>query len=257
MGRGARLTLKAPLNRMVAARHNGAMPPRAEIVARAMRRTYAALVFLAALFLFAAAAALGRTHAAGAAIFPFLVGLGFAALAPLVWRGRRWAMVAVPLVAAAVGIAIVAETPSEWWIALPLPTTFGLLAAAALATARAPQPEPAGGPVARVFAAATYAYTLVLAMLAERSYTYHLGRPAVMLYVVPFGFVLGALGVLIWRGRIWAMVAATLALSAHWLWFAALDPSFWTNALYAAAPAAAAALAIGSAIADRRDPKEI
>lgn len=228
------------------------MQPRAEIAARATRQTYAALVFLAALLMFSAAATLSQTHAAGGAIFPFMLGVGFAALAPLIWRGRRWAMIAVPLVAAAVGIALVAGDPAEWWIALPLPATFGLLAAAALATARPLQPEPAGGPVARLFATATYAYTLVLAMFAERSYTYQLGRPAVMLYVVPFGFVLGALGVLIWRGRIWAMVATTVFASAHWLWFAALVPSFWTNALYAAAPVAAAALTIASVIADRR-----
>jgi hypothetical protein len=40
------------------------------MVACVTRRTYAAMVFLAALFLFSATAALRQTHAAGAAVFP-------------------------------------------------------------------------------------------------------------------------------------------------------------------------------------------
>jgi hypothetical protein len=47
-------------------------------------------------------------------------------------------------------------------------------------------------------------------------------------------------------------VATTAVLVAHWLAFAALDPSFWTDPLYAAAPAAAAVLTVAGVIAERR-----
>jgi hypothetical protein len=61
---------------------------------------------------------------------------------------------------------------------------------------------------------------------------------------VLFGFILGALSIPIWRGRLWAMLLACGLTLAHWLALAMLVASFWLDPWYAAVPVLSAFLTV-------------
>lgn len=96
---------------------------------RSVARTCATVTFAAGLLLLFLASALRDTHAAGAAAFIFPSGVAFAALSPLVWRGKRWAMSLACFVAVGFALAAINNSPGNLWFFLSLPL---LLAAVAL-----------------------------------------------------------------------------------------------------------------------------
>jgi hypothetical protein len=65
--------------------------------------------------------------------------------------------------------------------------------------------------------------------MAPFNHSRNFGLPAVSLYALLLGLVAGALSVFIWRGRIWAMVAAFALSLAHWIALANIDPLLWDN----------------------------
>jgi hypothetical protein len=58
------------------------------------------------------------------------------------------------------------------------------------------------------------------------------------------GLLLGALSVLIWRGKVWAMIAAFVLSLAHWIVLALLDPVLWQSMPYIAAPVVSGVLTV-------------
>jgi hypothetical protein len=87
--------------------------------------------------------------------------------------------------------------------------------------------------------------------MAPLNHTLKLGAPRIAFHALPLSLLLGGLSVFIWRGRIWAMLAAFALTLAHWLVLASVDPSFWSSIPYVAAPVVAgtlAAVGIASAV---------
>jgi hypothetical protein len=62
------------------------------------------------------------------------------------------------------------------------------------------------------------------------------GPRGTTVYVLLVGIAFGALGVFIWRGRLWAMVVACVLAALLWLALAGFHPSFWRDATWWAPP---------------------
>jgi hypothetical protein len=202
-------------------------------------RVYAALVYLASLVLLFGAALLTATHARAAFIFVFLPGVLLAVLSPLIWAGRRSAMILALLVAVVLELMIVGNDPDNWRLFLVMPTLFAVFTALGLAGA-APHDDAgaASGVADEVYAALVYFSGLLAAFMAPFNHSRHFGWTGVGLYALLVGVVLGGLSVRILRGGRGAMIAAFALALAHWLVLAAIDPSWWLNVPYLAAPTA-------------------
>jgi uncharacterized membrane-anchored protein len=78
--------------------------------------------------------------------------------------------------------------------------------------------------------------------MAPFNHSRNFGLPGVALYALLLGLVVGALSVFIWRGRIWAMIAAFALSLAHWIALANINPMLWGSLPNLAAPAVSAVL---------------
>jgi hypothetical protein len=189
-----------------------------------------------------------------------VLGLVFAGLSVLVWRGSRWAMIA--LVVLALALAFLAgrhDFALRRAIGMAYPALFGVLAMAALAAGahRAGVAWSAYRVAAEVYAALVYLYAVVTAFLAPTLGAGHPGFLAprgMSLYGFATGVAFAALAPFIWRGRRWAMLAAFALALAQWLALAALAPSFWRDAAHWSAPALAALLTAICILTGRAGP---
>ena len=215
------------------------MKGRVPLSRRSVARAYAVFAYACALFLVWNASMLGDTHAAAWSVFIFLPGVVFAALSPSIWSGARWAMIVAFLVFAVLGIAFTVNSPSDWWVVLVFPLVCGAFTLAHIAA------EPTGddlpAPPARVadqvYAALTYMYGILIAVIAPYDAHDLPGPPILSGWGLMSGLVLGALSVFIWRGKVWAMALACLLTLAQWLLLVSLNPAFWTSGVYYAGPA--------------------
>jgi hypothetical protein len=208
-------------------------------------RVYAALVYLVSLTLLYGAAVLTSTHARDAFIFIFLPGVLFAVLAMFIWTASRSAMILTFAASAALQLMSVGNMPESWGYLLPIPVLFGLLTAFGLA---APVPRRDSGAEPRVadevYAAVVYFTALLAVFMAPFNHSRQFGLQAVGLYALLLGVVLGGLAVLIWRGKIWAMIAAFALSLAHWIALASINPWLWSSPPYLAAPVVSGILTV-------------
>ena len=227
------------------------MDKRSDIVDRIGVAGYAGVSYLSGLVLIFFAAVVRHTHAAGAAGVPLIAGGLFAVLAPFIWRGSRWAFIGTFAVSLVAAFLVVSQSPTDWWIAVPFPVVFGLLTAITMIKGpRSGDTVRSGDMISKAYAALVYLYSFVAVFLWPTSVTtvrmgvdpWGYTEPRHAHYVVLFGFVLGALSISIWQGRLWAMLLAFGLTLAHWLALATLVASFWTDPWYAAAPAVSAIL---------------
>jgi hypothetical protein len=198
---------------------------------------YGALTYVASLVLLFGAAVLTSTHARVAFIFVFIPAVLLAVLSVFIWTGSRSAMILAVLVAAVLELIMVGNAREDWAPFLPLLLVFALLTACAFA-APAQRANDGGEPhvVDEVYAAVVYFAALLAAFMAPFNYGRNVGVPTSSLYALLVGVVLGALSVLIWRGKVWAMVAVFVLSLAHWIVLAVLDPTLWQNVAHIAAP---------------------
>jgi len=209
-----------------------------------LARVYGAVVYLCSLLLIFGAAELTSTHARAAFIFAFLPGILLAVLSVFVWSGRRSAMILAFAVSVVVELIMVGNDPRDWWQLLTMPVVFAALTAAGfLAT---PQGAVAAGRTAdEVYAAAVYFTGLLAAFMAPFNHSRHFGGiGGVALYALLVGVVLGSLSALIWRGKLWAMIATFVLSLAHWLVLAGIDPALWSSIPFIAAPVASGILTV-------------
>jgi len=214
---------------------------------------YAAVSYLSSLFLMYVAGALRGTHAAGAAVIPLLAGSLFGAFAPFIWRGRKWALIGTFAVSLIALLTVLNQSPADTWYAAPFPVVFGLLTALAMIM-DSPTPTTTRNAdlISTACAALVYLYSFVAVFLWPDSVTHvRLGvdpwgytQPHRAHNIVLFGFILGALSIPIWRGRLWAMLLACWLALAHWLALAILVASFWLDPWYAAVPVLSALLTV-------------
>jgi hypothetical protein len=94
-----------------------------------------------------------------------------------------------------------------------------------------------------VYAAVVYVAAL-LAVFMAFNHSRQLGLQAVALYALAVGTVLGALSVCIWRGKIWAMVAAFALSLAYWLALASMNPMLLRRVAFALAPVVSGVLTV-------------
>lgn len=220
-------------------------------------RLYGAIAYAASLALILLAAMLTATRARDAFIFIFLPGILLAVLAPFIWSGSRSAMLLALAVSVVLQIMVAGGGNLDWRLFLPMPAAFAALTIAALASAKRSVEPAAGGVLAEVFATVVYFSGVLAVFMAPFNYSRLLGWPGLVLYAALVGLVAAALGALIWRGSIWAMVA-TFALSLlHLVVLGQLDPALWRNVPNIAAAAASGLLAIlgvAAAIVQRAAP---
>jgi hypothetical protein len=143
---------------------------------------------------------------AGIALIP---GLLFAALAPFLWHGSRWAMIAAFVVSVAGAVAFIGDAgPSDWWIGPPFPMVFGILTAVAIVadtkTARIGQRS---SPFAESYAAVALLGGFIAVILLPKLIA-NFASTAVQVYLPALGVIFAILSIFIWRGRRWAMIAA-------------------------------------------------
>jgi hypothetical protein len=206
-------------------------------------RVYAVLSYVTSLVLLFGAAVLTSTHAREAFIFVFLPGVLLAVLSRFIWTGSRSAMILAFAVSVALELMVVDNARESWGLFLALPVLFGMLAAVGLSAA---SPRTAAGAQPRVadevYAAVVYFAGLFAVFMAPFNHSRNFGLPGVALYALLLGLVVGALSVFIWRGRIWAMVAAFALSLAHWIALANINPMLWGSLPNLAAPAVSAVL---------------
>jgi hypothetical protein len=219
-------------------------------------RVYAALVYLVSLSLLFAAAVLTGTRAREAFIFVFLPGVLFAVLCLFIWTASRSAMILAFVVALALPPMSVGNMPESWGYVLPIPVLFGMLTAFGLA---APASRTNGGGETRVadevYAAVVYFSGLLAVFMAPFNHLRQFGLHGVGVYALALGVVLGTLAVLIWRGKVWAMIAAFALSLAHWIVLANINPSLWRSVPHLAAPVVSGvltAICVASAARARR-----
>jgi hypothetical protein len=206
---------------------------------------YAALSYLASLALLFAAAVLTGTRAREAFIFVFLPGVSLAVFSRFIWTASRSAMILALAVAVALAATLAGTSPEEWAPVIALPVVFAIFTGAAFVVAT---PAPAAARPTRVadeiYATVVYLAALLAVFLAPFNYSRSFGLAGTALYALLVGPALGALSALIWRGRIWAMIAGFAFALAHWFVLANLDPNLWRSVPNIAAAAVAAALTL-------------
>jgi len=217
---------------------------------------YGALTYVASLVLLFGAAVLTSTHARVAFIFVFIPAVLLAVLSVFIWTGSRSAMILAVLVAAVLELIMVGNAREDWAPFLPLLLVFALLTACAFA-APAQRANDGGEPhvVDEVYATVVYFAALLAAFMAPFNYGRNVGVPTSSLYALLVGVLLGALSVLIWRGKVWAMVAVFVLSLAHWIVLGVLDPALWPNVPHIAAAVVAGVLtAVRIALGRRGQP---
>ena len=207
-------------------------------------RAYAVLSYVASLMLLFGAAVLTSTHARVAFIFVFLPGILLAVLSRFIWTGSRSAMILAFAVAVALELIVVDNSPESWGLFLALPVLFGMLMAAGLAAASPPSAGVRARIADEVYAAVVYFAGLLAVFMAPFNHSRSFGLPSVALYALLLGLAAGALSVFIWRGRIWAMIAAFALALAHWLALASMDSSLWGSLPNIAAPVVSGILTV-------------
>jgi hypothetical protein len=207
-------------------------------------RVYAALVYITSLAMLYGAAVLTGTHAREAFIFVFLPAVMFAVLALFIWTGHRSAMILAFVLGLGVELMMAANGPASWGDFLVLPVVFGLCTALGLAAAPPTVARPTARVADEVYAAVVYFAALLAVFMAPFNHSRQLGLQTVALYALAAGIVLGMLSVLIWRGRIWAMVAAFALSLAYWLAIGSMTPVFWRSPGFALAPVVSGVLTI-------------
>jgi hypothetical protein len=213
-------------------------------------RAYAGIVCLCGLALAFIAGVSTQTHAAGAAGVLLLLGVLMAALAPPIWRTSRAAMIAAVLVGVVTVALYARQDPRDWWMLAPVPALFAALAAAAIAAgakARPHDPWRPGRVAAALYAAAVYAYSVVVVFVTPTKYAggmLSLGPPGITAYAFLLGLIFAALSIAIWRARPWAMLAGFALALLHWLVLARVDGSFWRDGAYWSAALAFGALTV-------------
>jgi len=211
-----------------------------------LARVYAALVYLTSLVLVFGAAVLTGTHARQAFIFVFLPGVLLAALSVFIWSGRRAAMILALAVAVAVELMMTGSEPQNWWQFLAVPVVYGALTIAGLMAPVDRGSELPHRVADEVYAAVVYFAGLLAAFMAPFNHSRHFGGLGVALYALVVGAGLGGLSVLIWRGKVWAMIATFALALAHWLLLAGIDPSLWRSFPFIAAPVISGILTVVS-----------
>jgi hypothetical protein len=207
-------------------------------------RAYAALVYIASLVLLYAAAVLTGTHAREAFIFVFLPGIIFAVLALFIWTGHRSAMILACALGVGLELMMATNDPASWGYFLVLPVVFGGLTALGLVSPPMANAR-ASAPVAdEVYAAVVYFAALLAVFMAPFNHSRQLGLQVVALYALAAGIVLGVLSVFIWRGKVWAMVAAFALSLAYWLALAGMNPMLWRSPAFALAPLVSGVLTV-------------
>jgi hypothetical protein len=215
---------------------------------------YGALTYVASLVLLFGAAVLTNTHARVAFIFVFIPAVLLAVLSVFIWKGSRSAMILAMMVAAVLELIMVGNAREDWAPILPLLVVFVLLTACGFAApAQRPDDGREPGIVDEVYAALVYFAALLATFMAPFNYARDVGVPMSSLYALLVGVVLGAFSVLIWRGKIWAMVAVFVLSLAHWILLGVLDPALWPNVPNIAAPVVAGILTIVRVVLDRRE----
>jgi hypothetical protein len=171
--------------------------------------TYATVAYVCALVLVFLAAVLTRTHAASGAPIALIPGLLFAALAPFICRGNRWAMITAFAVSLLAALAFIADTaPKDWWIAPPFPLVFGILTAVTfVAGAKTIRAREGGGIIAEVYAAVGLLGSFVAIILLP-VLIYDFASTSFRIYLPVLGMLIGIMSVLIWGSNRWAMIGA-------------------------------------------------
>jgi hypothetical protein len=211
----------------------------------AVARIYAALVYIASLVLLYAAAVLTGTHAREAFIFVFLPAVIFAVLALFIWTGHRSAMILAFALGVGLELMMATNDPASWGYFLVLPIVFGGLTALGLAASLPAANARASARVAdEVYAAVVYFAALLAVFMAPFNHSRQFGLQTVGVYALVVGIVLGVLSVFIWRGRIWAMVAAFALSLAYWLALASMSPMLGRSPAFALAPVVSGVLTI-------------
>jgi hypothetical protein len=129
---------------------------------------------------------------------------------------------------------------------------FALLAACGFIVP-APRVTDDGRVVDEVYAALVYFAALLAAFMAPFNYSRSFGVPAAGWYALLVGIALGVLSVLIWRGKVWAMVAVFVLSLAHWVVLSILDPTLWQNVPHIAVPVVTGILTIVRVALGRRE----
>lgn len=207
-------------------------------------RVYAALVYIASLALLYGAAVLTGTHAREAFIFVFLPAVIFAVLAVFVWTGHRSAMILAFALAVGLELMMISNDPASWGYFLVLPVVFGLLMALGFASTPMATARASARVADEVYAAVVYFAALLAVFMAPFNHSRQLGLQTVGVYALAVGIVLGALSVCIWRGKIWAMVAAFSLSLAYWLALAGMNPMLWRSPAFALAPVVSGVLTV-------------
>ena len=212
---------------------------------RTVARAYAVVAYACGIFLVFLASSLAGTHAATGSVFVLLPGAVLAALSPSIWSGSRWAMIVAFLVVAVFGIAATVNAPSSDWPGLVFPVVCGAFTLAHIATETSDDsPVPPARVADQVYAALTYIYGILIALMAPYDAHDLPGPPILSSWALMSGLVLGALSVFIWRGKVWAMAVAFVLTLAQWLVLASLEPMFWTSGVYYAGPAMSVLLTV-------------
>ena len=214
---------------------------------------YAALTYASSLALIFLAAMLTGTRARDAFILVFLPGVLLAVLSPLIWRGRRSAMLLALAVAVVVELMIPDGGPLNWRLFLPIPLVFGALAFVGVAsTGRAADGGPQPGATVEVFAVLVYFCGILAVFMAPFNHSRNLGWPGVAIYAALVGSVAGGLSASIWWGSIPAMISAAALSLLHWLALAWVDPALWRSAPHILAPAAFGILTLACILSSER-----
>jgi hypothetical protein len=139
---------------------------------------------------------------------------------------------------------VAVNDPASWGYLLVLPIVFGLLTALGLAAAPPAHACATARVADEVYAAVVYFAALLVVFMAPFNHSRQLGPQTVALYALAAGIVLGVLSVQIWRGRIWAMVAAFALSLAYWLTLGIMSPVLGRSLGFAVAPVVSGVLTI-------------
>jgi hypothetical protein len=189
----------------------------------------------------------------------FLPAVLLAVLSVFIWSGHRSAMILAFAVAVELELMLVGNARDDWAPFLPLPVVFGMLMIVGLAVSwQRPKNRTPARVADEIYATVVYFAALLTAFMAPFNHSHNFGLPVIGLYALGAGLVLGALSVCIWRGKVWAMIAAFALALAHWIVLAVLDPLLWQSVPFITAPVVSGGLTvvcIALAARDRRRPR--
>jgi hypothetical protein len=141
-------------------------------------------------------------------------------------------------------LMMAASDPAGWGNFLALPVVLGLVGVLGVAASPLASRGTGTRVADEVYAALVYFAALLVVFMAPFNHSRQLGLQTLALYALAAGIVLGALSVCIWRGRIWAMVAAFALSLAYWLALGNMNPIFWRSPAFAVAPVVSGMLTV-------------